>query len=117
MRRPAGNSIKLHIERLVLHGFAPTDRHRIAARVQSELARLMGEGNLMPGRELIALERLEPGTFKVAAGAGPRATGTQIALAIYRSLQQGVAAPASLPASGAGLPPTRPRTRIGVRKG
>ena len=117
MRRPAGNSVKLHIQRLVLHGFAPTDRHRIAARVQSELARLMGEGNLMPGREPIALERLEAGTFKVAAGAGPRATGTQIALAIYRSLQQGVAAPASLPASGAGLPPTRPRTRIGVRKG
>lgn len=108
-RQPARNSIKLHIEHLVLHGFAPADRHRIADRVRGELARLIGEGNPMPFlKGPSALERVEAGTFKVVAGASPRATGTQIAHAIYRSLQQSAAAPA-------GLPPIRPGTRIGVR--
>ena len=107
-RQPARSSITLHIEQLVLHGFATADRHRIADRVQSELARLMGEGNPMPVRAPVALERIEAGTFKVMAGASPRATGTQIAHAIYRSLQQsGVAS--------AGSPPIRPGTKIGVR--
>ena len=34
--------IELHIEELVLHGFAARDRQRIAAAVQLELSRLMG---------------------------------------------------------------------------
>jgi len=114
-REPARNAIKLHIERLVLHGFAPADRHRIADRVQVELARLLGEGNPMPVRAPVALERIEAGTFNVAAEASPRTTGTQIAHAIYRSLQQSAAASAGSPGSGAALPPIRPGTRIGVR--
>lgn len=114
-RQPARNSIKLHIEQLVLHGFASADRHRIADRVRSELARLLGEGNPMPFvKGPSALERVEAGTFKVAAGASPRATGTQIAHAIYRSLQQSAAASGGLPGSGAGKPATHSATRIGV---
>jgi hypothetical protein len=115
-RQPARNSIKLHIEHLVLHGFAPADRHRIADRVQSELARLMGEGRPMQYLQgPFALERIEAGTFKVAAGASPRATGTQIAHAIYRSLQQSATAPGGLPGSGASQPAIRRGTTIGLR--
>jgi hypothetical protein len=34
-------SINLHIEELVLHGFAPGDRHRISEAVEQELTRLI----------------------------------------------------------------------------
>ena len=35
--------IELHIEELVLHGFAPADRYRIGDTVQRELTRLLAE--------------------------------------------------------------------------
>ena len=79
---------KIHIEELVLHGFAASDRHRIAGEVERELSRLMGEGRLAGFRENLTLERMNGGTFKVEAGAKAQAAGTQIARAVFRGLGQ-----------------------------
>jgi hypothetical protein len=85
----AADSIKVHIEELVLHGFAPGDRHRIAGAVETELARLMGEGGLQGLRSnSLSLGRINGGTFKVTVGAKPQAAGTEIARAVYRSVQR-----------------------------
>ncbi len=81
--------IDLHIEELVLHGFAATDRHRIAEAVQLELSRLMtaeGQANFL--KSPLSLERIDGGAFKVQAGAKPDTTGTQIAGAVYRGMRQ-----------------------------
>lgn len=81
--------VKLHIEELVLHGFAPRDRHRIAGAMQLELARLMSEDSLAASRQNhISLDRLQSRTFRVKAGAKPEATGSEIARAIFKNLQQ-----------------------------
>jgi len=79
--------IDLHIEELVLHGFAARDRHRIAAAVQQELSRLIangGKANQVP----LTLDRVDGGAFRVQAGAIPQAAGTQIARAVYRAVDR-----------------------------
>ena len=81
------NAVKVHIEELVLHGFASADRARIAASVQHELARLIGEGGLPVGQHPLALDRIDGGAFKVKPGAKPQATGAEIARAVFRTLQ------------------------------
>jgi hypothetical protein len=76
----------------VLHGFAHADRHSIADGVQTELARLMTDGQ--PVRSLrmpLAFERSDGGTIRIGAGASAQATARQIAQAVYRSLQESTA--------------------------
>ncbi len=96
--RQARGSVKIHIEELVLQGFAPGDRHRIAAAVEQELVRLMSEGGLprLQGNPL-TLGRIKGGAFKVTAGAKPQAAGTEIAQAVFRSLRQHARASARAP--------------------
>lgn len=101
--RQAASTVKLHIDRLVLHGFAPADRHRIAQSVQRELAQLMGENSALASlKEPLAIERADGGSFSVHADANPRATGTLIAQAIHQSLRRGAAVPATSPGVRAG---------------
>jgi hypothetical protein len=100
------HSVEVHIKELVLHGFAPGDRCRIANAVEHELARLMGEGG--PPESLknpLALERIDGGAFNLKAGSEARAAGTEIAQAVYRSLRRNTRASASSPAlrPGAGV--------------
>ena len=81
--------LELHIEELVLHGFAPGDRHRIGAAVERELARLFAERGVPP---LLAqggeVARLEGGAFEVAADARPTAIGVQVAQSVYGGLNR-----------------------------
>ncbi len=83
------HSVELHIEELVLHGFAPGDRDRIGGAVERELARLLAEGGL-PGASShpMAIGRLEGGAFQVAEGARPDGIGARVAAAIYRGLSR-----------------------------
>ncbi len=77
-------NIELHIEELVLHGFATVDRHRIGAAVEQELARLLMEQGVPLGLAAGgALARLDGGSFTVAPVAKPDQIGTQVAGAIY----------------------------------
>ncbi len=80
-------SVELHIEELVLHGFAPCDRHRIGEAVQHELTRLLTErglpATLSTGQEI---DRLNGETFQLNALSKSDATGTQVARAVYGGL-------------------------------
>jgi len=81
-------NVELHIEQLVLHGFAPSDRHRIGAAIQQELARLLVEQGIPPGlAQGKTIGQLDGGAFEMRAGTPPRVIGAQIAQAIYGGLQ------------------------------
>lgn len=85
-------SIKLHIERLVLHGFSPADRHHIADQVQSELLRLLREvGGPQAVKNSMSVECAEAESFPHRAHASAQTTGEQIARAAYRGLQTSAA--------------------------
>ncbi len=80
-------NVRLRIDELVLEGFPPGDRHRIAAAVEAELARLFAERGVPAGlRESIALPRVEGGAFELAPPARPEQIGAQVAGAIYGGL-------------------------------
>jgi hypothetical protein len=81
------SAIELHIDDLVLHGFAASDRHTISAAVERELTRLIGEQGLPPAiRHGGEHGRLDGGTFNLAAGAPAETIGAQIAQAVYAGL-------------------------------
>jgi len=80
-------SVELHIEELVLHGFAPGDRHRIAAAVELELTRLFSEQPMPAALEKgISLDRIDGGAFQMAGKTKPASVGAQIAGAIHGGL-------------------------------
>jgi hypothetical protein len=77
-------AVRLHIEELVLHGFAPADRHAIGDAVQQELTRLLREHGvaalLARGGET---ERLDAGSFPLAPDARPQVIGAGVARAVH----------------------------------
>jgi hypothetical protein len=86
--RHAQRPVEIHIEELVLHGFASGDRHRIANAVQQELARLMTAQTVAASRENpLTLDRMQGGTFRVGPGTKPDVIGSQIARAVHRNLR------------------------------
>jgi hypothetical protein len=92
-----GGAIKLHIERLTLHGFSPADRHQIADQVQGELLRLLREGGgLQAVKNSMSVERAEAESFPHPERASAQTTGEQIARAVYRGLKTSAAAPHGL---------------------
>jgi hypothetical protein len=79
-------NIDLHIEELILHGFAAPDRARIAAAVERELGRMLAErGAPQSWAQHPNSALLNGGSFTVAPGATPDAIGVQVAQAIYSS--------------------------------
>ncbi len=80
-------NIKLHIDELVLHGFAPGDRYAIAAAVERELMQLFtDQGTAALSHSLTEnsdVPRLHAGNFQVAFGANAGSIGIQIAQAIH----------------------------------
>jgi hypothetical protein len=85
----APRAVEVHIEELVLHGFAPGDRHAIAEAVQHELAQLIGQGQLPVSHgNPVVLKQIDAGTFQVKAGSRPENSGAQIARSVFRSLRQ-----------------------------
>ena len=81
--------IHLHIEELVLHGFAPGDRHRIGDAVQRELARLFNERQTLSSlTKNTEIDRLDGGTFQMMPGSRPETTGAQVARAVFGGLKQ-----------------------------
>jgi hypothetical protein len=77
-------NIELHIEELVLHGFARKDQARIQQAVEQELTRLLTEQGvpavLSQGGEL---QQLNGGSFNVRSGMVAEAVGAQVAQSIY----------------------------------
>jgi hypothetical protein len=82
-------SIHLHIEALVLDGFAPGDRHDIAAAVEAELIRLMSAPAVSAGLSAnLSRDRIDGGSFRLAKAAKPAAVGVQIAGAVYGGINR-----------------------------
>ena len=78
-------SVHLHIEELVLHGFAPGDRHRISEAVEQELTRLIS-GQPLSASKNISLDRMDGGSFQMSKDAPPARVGEQIAGALHGGL-------------------------------
>ncbi len=80
-------SIQVEIGELVLHGFAPGDRHAIATAVEQELTRLIAAG-IAPAawNQGGAVDRVDAGAFTLHAGARGAAVGAQVAGQLYRAL-------------------------------
>ena len=87
--KPKPYNIELHIEELVLHGFAPKDRYAIGEAVQIELARMFSEqgvhSSLHRGFEV---EKMDGGAFQVKQGSRADAIGAQVAQSVYGGLKQ-----------------------------
>lgn len=82
-------SIELHIQELMLHGFASGDRYAIGDAVERELARLLSEQGI-PGslRVKSQTDEIRGGSFNVPRNWKPLAIGQQIAHAVYHGLSQ-----------------------------
>lgn len=84
MSRP---SVAVHIEELVLHGFAPHDRRRIAVVVERELARLISEKGIPRSlKKNLAVEQVSGGSFNTNGQVKPQTTGMLIAKTVYKGL-------------------------------
>jgi hypothetical protein len=82
--------IELAIEELLLHGFAPADRYRIAEAVQQELARLFAsEGIPQALAQGGSIPWLDGGECELTQGMSAQAIGTQVARNIYGGLSGG----------------------------
>src|SRR5271157_4640686 len=79
--------LEIHIDELVLHGFAAGDRFRIGDALERELTRLLvREGLPASAARSASIERLDGGAFKVAPGAGARTIGAQVAQKVYQQI-------------------------------
>lgn len=79
--------VELHIEELVLHGFAPGNRYGIAEAVQRALQQLLTEQGLPPGlQQSSETAQLDGGTFNLMPHGTPDTVGTHVAQAVYRGL-------------------------------
>ncbi len=86
-------SLHIHIEELVLHGFAPAERAPIAEAVQSELVRLLTEGGVPPALARGgSVDRLDAGSFPADPAGRGSVTGARIAQALHGGLGTGPSA-------------------------
>jgi hypothetical protein len=81
MRRP---NVALNIDELVLHGFAPGDRHRVAAAMQREMTRLIAAHGV-PDAWHTSPPVMQATPITVAPDARPHAVGAAIARSVYGS--------------------------------
>jgi hypothetical protein len=80
-------NIELHIEELVLHGFNPADRHRIADALAREFEQLaITEGVL---QSAFAAERVDAGQLRLSAAASPADIGAAIARNVHGAIKDG----------------------------
>ena len=76
--------VELHVAELVLHGFAPGDRYRIAEALQRELATRISASELPRSlQESREVPQMDAGDFPLPPDARPETVGTQAAQSIY----------------------------------
>ena len=82
-------NLELHVEELMLHGFAPGDRYRIGEALERTLTQLFVEqgvsASLARGGEI---EQLDAGAFEVSLDSRPEAIGAELALTVYGGLRE-----------------------------
>jgi hypothetical protein len=90
-------TLNLHIQDLVLHGFASIDRHRIGEAMERELARLfLGQGVPRSLAGPTEVDFLDGGVLKIASAAVPGSIGIQLARTIYGTLTRKLSQPAPM---------------------
>jgi hypothetical protein len=81
--------LELHIEQLVLHGFAPEVAHHLGEVVQHELQRLLAQ---RAGAPTFAasheVARIDAGAVAVEPGSGAQQVGAALAQAIYAGMSR-----------------------------
>jgi hypothetical protein len=87
VKAPVRPNVELHIEELVLHGFSPHDRWRIADAVQSELARSIAEHGI-DANGAMTIPQLNAGTIQVAAPMRAHTIGAQVGRALHGALRR-----------------------------
>ncbi len=88
MNTPPGR-IELHIDALVLHGFAADNRDAIGQALQAELSRILvehGLPSLLAHSAEIPAIATQP--YGAPAGAKPSQVGAKVAQAIYEGLKR-----------------------------
>lgn len=82
-------NIEVHIEELVLHGFATRDRQAIGEAVQRELTRLFTEQGVHPSLSKgYETQKVDGGTFPMRQGAKAETIGAQVAQSVYGGLRR-----------------------------
>jgi hypothetical protein len=82
------SEIELHIEELVLDGFAHADRYRIGDTFERELSRLLSEQGVPSALVADGLQtHLDAGACRIAAGSTAEHIGAQLAQAVYGGLK------------------------------
>src|SRR5262245_52463743 len=83
-------SINLHIEQLVLHGFSPGDRYAIADALERELTRLFAEQGALAHSfaQDVSTRRLDAGAFNVAPDSDPAVIGIQSARSLFQNIRR-----------------------------
>ncbi len=81
-------NVEVHIEELVLHGFASDDRYAIGVAVERELARLLAQETVASSPMVNDSTYISGRSFAVARGAKAEAVGVQIAGAVYGGLRR-----------------------------
>jgi hypothetical protein len=80
--------IELHIQELVLHGFAPGDRYRIAEAMERELTRSFAETGAPPAwTNSVRLARVETGAVRIVS-TNAEAVGSQVGQTLFRGLSK-----------------------------
>jgi hypothetical protein len=80
-------SVELHIEELVLHGFAPGDRYALGDAVETELREVLAKQHLLPTAVVTReIDWIDAGEFRMMSGATPHTIGGSIAKAISHAL-------------------------------
>ena len=79
--------IELHIEELVLHGFAPGNRHEIADATREALVQLLTRQVLSP-EAMVEHGTIDAGSFEVISGERGERIGAQVAQSVYQGLSQ-----------------------------
>jgi hypothetical protein len=81
--------IELHIDELVVNGFAPADRYAISDAVERELTRLLGEQGVPSSLRVEgATDEIKAAAFNATPNAKPPTIGRQIAEAVYQGFSQ-----------------------------
>jgi len=81
--------IKLHVNELVLHGFAPTDSHRIGVAMERELTRLLARHDVAAALSMKgSVVSVDGGSFNTTSDATPNLIGTRVAECVYRGLSR-----------------------------
>lgn len=114
-RSAVAPDIELHIEELVLEGFSPAERHRIADALESELRRRLAGPEFAPSSPGAGatVDALDAGKFALPHGASAGRIGAQTARAVFRALQAATSSADAAVAPAASAPEQR-QTRAAI---